>query len=101
MGVSFDTASSHDQILASDYFSARANDHVLCHICHRVRVTCFANSSNEAILDANVRFDDARVVDDQGIRHNCIEHIRGSTSWCLTHAVTQDFATTECRLVAV
>ncbi len=66
----------------------------------RIRVAGLAECCDAAVLDADVGFHDAPVVDDQRVRDHEIHRVGGS-ALTLTHAVTNDLATAELHFVAV
>ena len=60
----------------------------------------FADADDPAVLDADVGFDDAPVVQDQGVRDHDVDAVRG-IALALAHAVADHLAAAELDLVAV
>src|SRR5690606_10564072 len=99
--VRVDTASGQDEAFTCDHLSVDADDQVRVDARHDVRVAGLADAGDLAVLDADVSFHDAGVVDDQSIGDHAIERPRRVNAGRLTHAVADDLAGAENALVAV
>ena len=99
MDVGIQTAGCDDVALAADDFSARADDDVDAGL--RVGVAGFADRHNAAILEANVCFDDAPVVNDQGIGEHGVDGTFCSRALRLCHSVANGFAAAEFHFFAI
>ncbi|MNP29541.1 hypothetical protein D3C76_1225700 [compost metagenome] len=98
MDVRVDAASGDDLAFGGDHFSARADrqGHPGLHI----GITGFADAMDASVLDADVRLDDAPVVDDQRVGQHQV-HGLGGEHLTLAHAVADHLAATELDLFAV
>ncbi len=96
--VGVDAAGGEDFAFAGDDFGAGADDDG--HIRLGVGVAGFADGSDAAVLDADVGFDDAPPVQDQGVGDDGVHH-GGVGALALAHAVADDFAAAEFDFVAV
>ncbi|MCY1415244.1 hypothetical protein D9M71_307180 [compost metagenome] len=96
MGV--DAAGGEDHAFTGDDFGAGADGDG--HVGLDVRVTGLADRSNAPILEADVGFDDAPVVDNQGVGDQGVDYI-GGQQLALAHAVTDNLAAAEFHFFAV
>ena len=80
MHVCINAARRHNEAFASNNLRARAHNHVLSHVHHRVGVASGTDTRNMAILDTDVGLDDTRVVHNERVRNDRIKHISGSPS---------------------
>ena len=62
MNMHVETASREDAALSGDGFGARANNDIDTRL--HIRVPGFADTNNLAVFNANIRFNDAPVVED-------------------------------------
>ena len=86
-------ASGDYHAFASNHFRARTDDNRNAWL--DIRVTCFTYARNQAILDANICFNNpGHGIDNQGIGNHGIGAISTHTL-ALAHAVTDDFTATE------
>src|SRR5690606_24375007 len=99
--VRADAASGQDQAFTCDHPGVDADDQVRVNARHNVRIAGLADAGDLTVLDANVSFHDAGVVDDQSIGDHAIERSRRVNAGRLTHAVADDLAGAENALVAV
>src|SRR5690606_30784878 len=84
MNVRVDAAGRRDQTLSCDDLGTRA-DHDIDARLH-VRIAALADADDAAVLQADVGFDDAPVIEDQGIRDDRVDDLRGA-ALPLPHAV--------------
>ena len=66
----------------------------------RVGIAGLADPDDVPVLDADVGFDDAPMVEDQRVRDDHVDAVRGF-ALALSHAVADDLAAAELDLVAV
>lgn len=92
------TPGSDDLALGRDHLGPRPNRHV--HARLHIGVAGLADHRNASMLDANVGFDDAPVVDDQRIGQHQV-HGLGRQHLALPHAITNNLAAAELHLFAV
>ncbi len=71
-----------------------------CDVRLNIRVTCFANGEDPAVFDANIRFNDPPVIDDQRVGYYQI-HARLRAHLTLTHTVADHFSAAKFDLFAV
>ncbi|MNS54294.1 hypothetical protein D3C72_870780 [compost metagenome] len=98
MDVCVDATSGEDHAFAGDYFGACANGDG--HVGLHVGVAGLADCGDAPVLEADVGFDDAPVVDDQRVGDQRVDHF-GSQQLALALAVADDFAATEFHFFAV
>jgi len=96
--VRVDAAGSEDHAFTGDHFGAGADGDG--HVRLYVRVTGLADSSDAPVLETDVGFDDAPVVDDQRIGDQRVDHF-GGEQLALALAIADDFAAAEFHLFAV
>ncbi|MNC34889.1 hypothetical protein D3C75_833470 [compost metagenome] len=98
MDVGVDAAGGEDHAFASDDFGAGANGdgHVRLH----VRIARLADAGDPSVLEADVSFDDAPVIDDQCVGNHRVDHF-GGEQLALALAVADDFAAAEFHFFAV
>ena len=102
MDMRVDAARCDDQAFACDDFRRCADDQVGIHTVHRAGVACFADADDFAVTNANIAFDDAPVIDDQGVGDDEIERaVAAGGHSRLTHPVAQGFAAAELGFVTV
>ena len=113
MNVGIDAAGGDNVTFAGDDFGRGPDDHRVFLFRLRVgvnganaglnaRVTGVADADDEAVLDADIGFDDTEErIEDEGVRDNEIEAVLVERGGGLTHAVADDFAATEFDFVAV
>ena len=98
VNVGIDATGGDDAALARHHIGAGADDNI--HVGLHVRVTGLADGGDAPGLDADVRLDDAPVIDDQGIGDDQI-HDFGRGMLRLAHAIADDLAAAEFHFVAV
>ena len=97
--VGINAPSGEDVTLSSNGFGARSDGDR--HLITDVGIACFANGANAPIFEANIGFDDAPPIKDQGIGDHRIDGTIGAAGLALAHAVTDDFAAAELHLIAI
>src|SRR5271165_4134423 len=99
-----DGAGRDDFAFARDYFSGSADDKVRVHGILRAGIAGFSDFDDAAIADSDVGFDDAPVIDNEGVRDDQIKRavLRfADRSGALPHAVANYFASAESDFVAI
>src|SRR5581483_7715516 len=99
MDVAVDAAGGEDLALAGDGLRARPDDDVDARL--DVRVAGLADGGDAPVPQADVRLDDARVVDDEGVGDDRIDGSFRARYLALPHAVADDFAAAELNLFAI
>ena len=97
MGV--DAAGGEDLAFAGDDFGAGADDDV--HAGLDVRVAGLADAGDAAVGDGDVGFDDAPMVEDQGVGDHRVDRALRLAGLGLAHAVADDLAAAELHFLAV
>jgi len=92
-------AGRDDLAFAGDRLRAGSDDDVDARL--RVRIAGLADRDDTAVLQADIGFDDAPVVDDQRIGDDGVDRAIGARHLALAHAVADDLATAELHLVAI
>ena len=98
MNVRIDSTGGEDLAFAGDHFGTGA-DHDGNPLLG-IGVTGLADRGDPACLDADVRFDDAPIVEDQGVGDDAIDSLK-TADLALPHAVADHLAAAELDLVAV
>src|SRR6516164_7192498 len=98
MNMGVNAARRHDHMLPSNDFGARSNDYRYPRL--DVRISCLPDSGNTTALYSHIRFDNAPMIDDHGIRDHCIHGVFARTLR-LAHAITDNFAAPEFDLFSV
>ena len=101
MHVYVQRPSRQNQLLPGHYFGSRADDHLLGNARHNVRVASLADPSDAPVLDADIGFVNARVVEHQCVgdyQVQCLFLVRAAL---LSHTVAQHFAAAKLALLAV
>ena len=99
--VGVDGAGGQHEALAGDGLGRHADDEVVAHPGHDVRVAGLPDARDAAVLDADVRLADAGPVDDEGVRDHAVEGALVGDAGRLPHAVAQHLSAAELALVAV
>ena len=97
--VAVKTACCQDASLASNDFGARTYDDIYTGL--RVRVPSLADLVNAPIAQTNIRFVDARVINDQSVGNNGVYSTCSAGGLGLAHAVTNDFTTAEFHFLTI
>jgi hypothetical protein len=85
-------------VLSGDDFGRRPDDHPRRDAIHGVRVPGSPDAEDASFLDADVGFNDAPVVDDDGV---CYDEIEGCVRrGRLCHAIADRLSAAERRLIA-
>ena len=92
-------ARGQDLALAGDRLGAGADDDVDAWL--GVRIAGLADAGNPAVLEADIGFDDAPVVDDQRIGDHGVHGTLGARGLALAHAVADHLAAAELDLLAI
>ena len=98
MNVAVDATSGDDHTFASDDFSGATNGH--CHIRLYVGIAGFADGGDTTGFEADVGFDDAPMVHNDGVSDDGVHHV-AMCALRLTHAITDDFAAAEFDFFAI
>src|SRR6266567_4211662 len=102
--MAIDAASSDNHIFARDDLGARPHDQIGVHTIHRVGIARLANFDDAPVFDANIPFDDAPMIDNQGVGDDQIQ-CTVSTYSCrlatLAHAVANHLAATKRNFITV
>ena len=99
MNVRIDAAGREDVAFTGDRFGSWP--HHDGHPFLGVGVACLPDSHDAAVLQADIRFDDAPPVENQGVGDHRVNGACGPGCLGLAHAVTNDFAAAEFHLIAV
>ena len=99
--VRVDAAGGQDAVLAGDDFGRRADLEAGRDAVLDVGVAGLADRADAAVADADVRLDDAPVVDDDGVRDHEVGRARRARDLRLSLAVADDLAAAEDHFVAV
>ena len=97
--VGVDATGREDVSFPGDGFGAWA--HHDRHPFLGVGVAGFADADDPAVLEADIGFDDAPPVEDQGIGDHCVDGALGPRGLGLAHAVADHLAAAELHLIAV
>src|SRR5277367_1436316 len=104
MDVAIHAAGGEDQIFSGNHFGGGADDQVGIDSFHRVWISGFADFHDAVVLDADVGFHDAPVIEYYSVGDDEVQRavfaLSGSAR-ALTHAVANYFAAAESDLVAV
>jgi hypothetical protein len=96
--VRVDTPGGGDQAFTRDDLRTRADDDVDARL--HIGIAGLSDAGDTAFLQADVRLDDAPVVDDQRVGDDGVRHL-GRAALSLPHAVPDDFAAAELDLFSV
>jgi len=99
MDMGVETAGGEDLSFARDDLGARADDDV--HVGLNVRIARLADGVDETVLDCDVGFDDAPMVDDDGVGDDGVDGAFGARHLTLPHSVADHLAAAELHLLAV
>ena len=82
MDVAIDAACGDDQVFACDHFGGCADDQLWIDSVHRVGISGFAHFHDAAVLDADIGFHDAPMIEDDGVGDDQVERaIAGLRGW--------------------
>ena len=98
MNVGINATGRHDHAFAGDDFSRATDGH--SHIGLNIGIACFTYRSNATRFDADICFYDTPMIHNHRIGDDGVHHIFVSTLR-LTHAIANDFATTEFNFFAI
>ncbi len=99
VNMSIDAASRENFALTGNHFSARTDDDV--HSRLHVRIACLADLRDQPIANADVRLDDAPVIENDGICDDCIHGALRTRTLRLSHPVADHLAAAELDLFAI
>ncbi len=99
MDVRVEAAGGENFSFAGDHFGAGTDDDGDARL--NVGIAGLADRENLAVLDADVGFDDAPVIEDQRVGDHGVDGAAGVGDLRLPHAVANDFAAAEFHLFAV
>ena len=84
------------------HFRRSTNNHIGRNAIHRVRISSLANADNTPVFDANIRFHDAPMVENNNICYQKIQNTLVPTRRRrLSHTITNGFTATEFTFVAI
>ena len=99
--VKVNTTSSHNQAFCCNGFCTSTHNKI--HIVHCIWITTTTDSNNLTITNTDIRFNDSCIVND-----GCTCNNRVHNRWIFTcfrstdtHTITQNFTTTELRLLSI
>ena len=98
VNVRIDASGRYDHALARDDLGRRADHDVDAGL--NVGIAGLADGADATVLDADVGFDDAPVIDDQRVGDHRVGHVAGA-ALALPHAVADHLAAAELHLLAV
>src|ERR1700756_416379 len=98
MDMRIKAAGGYDHSFAGNRFGTGPNNDV--HAGLNIRISRFADSSNPAVLNADIGFDDPPMIQDHSIRDDRINSIFGRALG-LPHAIPDDFTAAELHLFPV
>ena len=101
MNVRVEPARRDDQAFARDDFSGDANDHSFGHAGHHIGIARLADAGDQTVLDTDVGFVDASVIQDERVGDDAIERVLRADASGLAHAFADDFAAAEFAFVAI
>jgi len=104
MNMAVDASRCHQHIFARDDLGARAYHQCGVYSLHRIGVASFTNLHDTSILNPNIAFHDAPVIDNQRVCDDEVERAirslaRGATA--LPHTIANDLASAESDLIAI
>ncbi len=99
MDVGVEAAGGEDLAFARDHFGARADDNGDAGL--DIGIASLADGENLAVLDADVGFDDAPMVDNQRVGDDGIDRALLIGDLALAHAVADHLAAAELHLLAI
>ncbi len=98
MDVAVDSAGGDDRTFAGDDLGRGADDD--SDVGLDVRIARLADTADAAVLDADIRLDDAQVIDDQRVGDDGVgDFMRAALA--LAHSVANDLAAAKLHLLAV
>ena len=102
MNVGIDAACRGDESCTTMHFGGCANDHIGRNAVHRIGVSCLANAHYSPVFDTNIRFKNARMVNNHCARYHKIQYAF-VTHCCsrLCHAISNCFAATKFGFIAI
>src|ERR1700751_695790 len=98
MDMRIKTAGGDDHSFAGNSFGTGSNNDV--HPGLNIGISRFANSGDTAVLEADIGFDDAPMVQDHGVRNDGINGIF-DRALGLTHPISDDLTAAEFHLFSV
>src|SRR5947209_1246896 len=104
MDMAVDASRRHQHIFARDDLGARTYHQFRVYSLHRIGVASFTNLHDTPILNANIAFHDAPVVDNQRVCDDEVERaVRRLTcgTTALPHTIANDLASAKSDLVAI
>src|SRR5262245_43056099 len=99
MDMHVDATRGDDFAFAGDHLSSCSNDYGDLRLY--VRISCFTNCSNSSVFDSDISFDNSPVIQNERVCDYCVDRAFGTRPLRLTHAVPNDFSTTELYLLAI
>ena len=99
MDVGVEAAGGEDLALAGDHFGAGPDDDVDAGL--DVGIAGLADGGDAPVLDADVGFDDAPMVEDDGVGDDGVDRAARARDLALAHAVADHLAAAELHLFAI
>src|SRR5262249_37627860 len=99
MDVRIDAAGGDDLAFAGDDLGAGADDNVDARL--DIGIAGLADPGDAAVLEADIGFDDAPMVEDYGVGDHRIDRTGGARDLALSHAVADHLAAAELDLLAI
>src|SRR5580704_2951150 len=99
MDMHIDTAGGDDLPFAGDHLRSRSDNYVDVRL--HIRIASFAYGGDTPVFDGNVGFHNSPVIKNQRVGDDSIHRALAAGTLRLTHAVTDDFPTSELHLLAI
>jgi hypothetical protein len=88
-------------VFSSNNVGTRADDHIRVYTIHNIRIACFTDANDYAVLDTDVSLEDTRPVDDECVRYDGVQTLLVWLPACLSHAFSDSLSTSKGALVAI
>src|SRR5215469_14240395 len=99
MDMHVDTAGGDDLPFAGDHLRSHSDNYVDIRL--HIRISSFAYGGYPAVINSNVGFHNSPVIKNQRVGNDGIHGALAVGSLRLTHAVTDDFPTSELHFLAI
>ncbi|MNW60872.1 hypothetical protein D3C74_388950 [compost metagenome] len=102
MNMGINAASGYNHAFTSNDFGGSTDDQRGVNPIHCIRIAGFANGADMPIPNADIRFYNAPMINDDGVGNNGIRStVTAQGRGGLAHPVADDFATPELALISV